>query len=63
MLSTKKRISIIVPAYNAEKTIKNSLKAIIRETKNIITEIIVVDDNSNDNTAQIVSSFKKIKLI
>ena len=63
MLLTKKRISIIVPAYNAEKTIKNSLKAIIRETKNIIAEIIVVDDNSNDNTTQIVSSFKKIKLI
>ena len=63
MSSSKKRLSIIVPAYNAEKMIKNCLKAILKETKNIISEVIVVDDNSIDQTKKIVLNFKKVKLI
>ena len=56
-------ISIIIPAYNAEKTIKKSLELILKETSKFQSEIIVVDDKSNDKTGEIVKTFKNIKLI
>ena len=57
------RISIIIPAYNSEETIERCLEKIINESKNFESEIIVVDDNSNDRTAEIVKKFKSVKLI
>ena len=57
------KVSIIVPAFNAEKIIKRCLNKILHETKNIMSEIIVVDDCSTDNTLKIISKFKKIKII
>jgi|TARA_Y100000310_G_scaffold341932_1_gene442963 glycosyltransferase involved in cell wall biosynthesis len=55
--------SIIIPAYNSEETIEPCLEKIINESKNFISEIIVVDDNSNDKTVEIVKKFKSVKLI
>lgn len=55
-------VSLIVPAYNEEKTIEKTLNAI----KNIDypnLEVIVVDDGSTDKTAEIVSKFEDFKLI
>jgi len=57
------KISIIVPAYNSEKTIKKSLELILLEATKLQSEIIVVDDKSTDNTAEIVKKFEDIKLI
>lgn len=49
-------VSIIMPAYNAEKTIEKALQSLINQTLKDI-EIIVVDDKSKDDTRKIVSSF------
>ena len=57
------RTSIIIPAYNSEETIEPCLEKIINESKNFESEIIVVDDNSNDKTVEIVKKFKSVKLI
>ena len=57
------RTSIIIPAYNSEETIEPCLGKIINESKNFEFEIIVVDDNSNDRTVEIVKKFKSVKLI
>ena len=46
------RLSIIVPAYNEEKTIADVLTALLREVSQV-AEIIVVDDGSKDQTARI----------
>lgn len=59
-------ISIIIPAYNEEKSIARAIKsATAQSLKNI--EIIVVNDASTDKTADIVSSFaatdNRIRLI
>ena len=62
-MKTKYKLSVIVPAYNAEKIIKDCLNRILQETKKIVSEIIVVDDCSTDNTLAILKSFKKIKVI
>ncbi len=50
------RISIIVPAYNEEKTLSNVLTAILREIPDV-AEIIVVDDGSKDRTTAIAEQF------
>ena len=49
-------ISIIIPVYNGENYIKDSINSALNQTyKNI--EIIVVDDGSIDNTSNIVKTF------
>jgi len=49
-------ISVVIPAYNSEKTIYKCLKAIKEQTLKSL-EIIVVDDSSSDKTAEISKEF------
>lgn len=44
-----KRIAVVLPAYNAEKT----LEATVRELPEIVDVCILVDDHSSDGTVQI----------
>jgi cellulose synthase/poly-beta-1,6-N-acetylglucosamine synthase-like glycosyltransferase len=57
-------ISVIVPAYNAERTISSTINSLLNQNypKNRY-EIIVVDDGSSDKTREIVRKFKKVRLI
>jgi len=50
------RLSVVVPAYNEEKTISLVLDALFHEVPDLY-EVIVVDDGSKDKTAQIVEEF------
>jgi len=45
----RKRIAIVLPAYNAEKT----LEATVREIPELVDNCILVDDHSNDRTAEL----------
>lgn len=57
-------VSICIPAYNASKFIGSTLESCLNQSyKNI--EIVITDDCSKDNTADIVLSFndERIKLI
>ena len=50
-------ISIIIPAFNEEKTIIEILKRVNRQTnKGIELEIIVIDDSSTDSTKELLIS-------
>lgn len=49
------RLSIIMPAFNEEQTIVKVLLSLLQEVPNVC-EIIVVDDGSTDNTAQLAES-------
>lgn len=49
-------VSILIPAYNAEKYIKEALDSALAQTY-ANTEIVVVDDGSTDRTAEIVQSY------
>jgi len=52
-----KLISIIIPVYNAEKSLKRSVDSLINQTyKNI--EIILVNDGSIDNSAEICLNYQ-----
>ena len=41
----KEKVSVIIPVYNGEKTIKNCLQNIIKKNKSLKKEIIVINDN------------------
>ena len=49
-------VSVLIPAYNASKTIQATLESVLNQTVEP-NEILVMDDGSTDGTAQIVSSF------
>jgi glycosyltransferase involved in cell wall biosynthesis len=49
-------VSVIIPAYNAEKYIARTLESVVSQTyKN--TEVLVINDGSTDRTVGIVESF------
>lgn len=58
MVIKMKKISIIIPIYNAEKYIEKCLNSIKKQTYSNY-EIIIVDDGSKDNSLNICENFKK----
>lgn len=54
-------ISVIIPVYNGERTIKECLKSIICQSYNDI-EIIIVNDGSNDETLEVCKSINDSRI-
>ena len=50
------RISVVIPAYNAEKHLERSVNSILKQTYKPL-EIIIVDDQSTDQTSRIIKSY------
>lgn len=50
-------VSIIIPCFNAEKFIEETLVSILSQ-EGIEMELIVIDDGSEDKTASIIQSFR-----
>jgi glycosyltransferase involved in cell wall biosynthesis len=48
-----KKIVIVMPAYNAERTLRRTYEEIPHD---IVDEVILVDDKSGDATAQVSKS-------
>lgn len=63
---SKYKISVIIPAYNCEKTIEKCIKSILLQTFQNL-EILIINDGSKDNTRKIVENLQqkdnRIKLI
>ena len=58
-----KNFSVIIPSYNRASIIRQTLDSILQQTHRP-AEIIVVDDGSTDNTAEVVSSYgSQLRLI
>jgi len=62
-MNSEYTVSIIIPSYNSEKTIRSCLDKISEESKKLKSEIIVVDDCSTDKTVEVIKTFENIKLI
>ena len=59
MIKENKKLSIIVPVYNAEKYMEKCLDRLLEQSyKNI--EIIIVNDCSQGNCEEIVEKYKNI---
>ena len=58
---TGRKVSLIIPARNEEKNIGKLLESISKQ-KTVPHEVIVVDDNSSDGTAEIASDYN-VKLV
>ncbi len=49
-----KRIVVVLPAYNAGSTLVDTLKEI---PKDIVDDIVLVDDNSTDDTIEVAKKY------
>ena len=57
------KISAVIPAYNSEATIGRAIESVLRQTRPA-DEILVIDDGSTDNTADVIGSYgDKVHLI
>lgn len=59
------KISVIIPVYNAEKTILSTLTSVFNQDCSGLVEIIVIDDGSTDNTHSILKKLtaENLKII
>jgi succinoglycan biosynthesis protein ExoO len=57
-------VSIIMPSYNAERYVKDSIESVLKQTYSNF-EFIIVNDGSKDRTLEIAKSYKdeRIKII
>lgn len=56
---SEKKICILIPTYNNEKTLKRVIDGVLDYTENII----VINDGSTDSTNQILSSYSQISIL
>ena len=55
------KISVIIPAYNAEKYLTEALDSVVSQTMSDSDyEIIIVNDGSSDHTADILEKYKNL---
>ncbi|MBA3922877.1 MAG: glycosyltransferase [Nostocaceae cyanobacterium] len=54
-------ISIIIPAYNSEKTIGQTIQSALKQTFSDF-ELIIINDGSQDATIDIISNFKDLRI-
>lgn len=64
--SPRPDISIVLPAYNSEAFIEETVRSVVGffEARSIDVEVIVADDGSTDNTAQAATIFSsRVKVV
>ena len=50
-------VAVVIPAYNAQSTIAECVSSVRDQTDVDLVDIVVVDDGSNDGTADIAGEF------
>ncbi|MCJ7742140.1 MAG: glycosyltransferase, partial [Methanoregula sp.] len=56
MKLTNKNVSVIIPTYNYANLVGRAIESVLEQT-NMVSEIIVIDDGSTDETEQIVKKY------
>jgi glycosyltransferase involved in cell wall biosynthesis len=57
------KISLIIPAYNEERLIGPCLQSVAKNAANQFSEIIVIDNASNDRTAEVAQNFPDVRVV
>ena len=52
------KISVVIPAYNSEKFIAETLDSLLNQTLKDI-EVIIINDGSTDNTQAVIDEYAK----
>ncbi|PWJ43293.1 glycosyltransferase family 2 protein [Sediminitomix flava] len=60
-METNVKVSVIIPAYNAEKYIGETLESVLKQSFTDF-ECIIVDDGSPDNQSEVIQQFKDHRL-
>jgi glycosyltransferase involved in cell wall biosynthesis len=55
--------SIVIPTFNGASRIGNCLDSLVKQATGRNIEILVVDDGSTDNTADVIRSYSSVRLI
>ena len=55
---TKEKITVLMPVYNRENLIKESIESILNQTYRNL-EFLIYDDGSTDNTVKIIEDYRK----
>lgn len=53
----KKDVTVIIPAYNAEKTLEKAVQSVLNQTT-AVKSIIIINDGSSDDTLKVAESIK-----
>lgn len=56
-MKKKPTVSVVIPAYNAERTIAETVNSVLTQTF-IDFELIIINDGSTDNTLDVLEQFK-----
>jgi len=58
-------VTVVIPAYNEERALDSVLKTLltIMDRSKMTYEIIVVDDGSQDSTAQVAEQYEKVRVL
>lgn len=61
-------ISVVIPAYNSESTIAESIESVLKQTRSdLVEEILVINDGSTDGTVKVVEKIcsvdRRIRII
>jgi glycosyltransferase involved in cell wall biosynthesis len=62
MTESSRLVSVIIPVYNCERFLAEAIESVLAQTYRPL-EIIVVDDGSTDQSANIARSYKEIQYI
>lgn len=54
------KVSVLMPAFNEERYIAQSIESVLYQRTNFPVELIIVDDASTDGTLEIARSYEKI---
>ncbi|MBD2095223.1 glycosyltransferase [Trichocoleus sp. FACHB-591] len=54
-------VSVIIPAFNSEKTVRETIDSVLHQTLSNV-EIIVINDGSQDSTLEVAASISDVRL-
>ena len=58
-ITIKPVVSVIIPLYNSETTIKRTILSLLEQPNGKEIEIIIIDDGSTDGSGTIADAFSK----
>ena len=56
-----KKVSVIMPVYNAQDYLEDCLSDLLREMKGLNAELLIIDDGSVDATPSILEKYTKLE--